>query len=143
MSHKVHCWCGMNVNPKRLHYPANNPENGPAHKPTPPCKGCGNAPHSDHCFPTCICDNPHPFTYLNDENPIDSITICRSCANEIAFPSDDTIDHIAAVEPVTYGPMGLQSEHITLHMLRSNGHSNIGSALAVALSRWISEDHSS
>jgi len=132
-NHKVHCWCGMILNPKRLHYPGNNPENGPAHHPKPPCPECGHEPHSGPCFPFCSCASPSPRLYddRDPEHPDHWIILCTSCGCEIEG---------AEPTPLTFDPMGLKSEHIPLALLRSNGHSNIGSALAVAVQRWLNKE---
>lgn len=128
---KVHCWCGQIRTEGRSHYPGNNPENGPAHRPQPPCRVCGQGPHSGPCFPICRCEAPnHLFC--------DGLHICANCGDEASIGTLTLTEHLVTAEPETFGPFGLKSEHVTLHILRSNGNSNIGSALAVALSRWIS-----
>lgn len=42
---KVQCWCGMVIAAGRLHYPGDDPENGPAHAPGEGCPECGGEPH--------------------------------------------------------------------------------------------------
>ncbi len=129
-SHKIHCWCGMTVAPRRFHYPGNNPENGPAHRPHPPCPDCGHQPHSGPCFPPCTCDDPNPKLYddRDAEHPDHWVIVCTRCGCEIE-----------ALEPETYSALGLKSEHLPIALLRQNGHSNLASALAVAIRRWLNQ----
>ena len=136
-SHKVHCWCGIVTGPKCFHYPANDPENGPAHRATPPCPDCGHQPHSGPCFPPCNCADPRPRLYddRDDANPDHWIVVCTGCGCEIEGLTPEYFD----TEPETYSTTGLKSEHVPIALLRSSGHSNIGSALAVAVRRWINE----
>ncbi len=47
---------------------------------------------------------------------------------------------LATIEPKTFGPLGLKSEHVPLHLLRPIGEANIASILAVAINRWLSQE---
>ncbi len=37
----IQCWCGMSCPSNYIHYPGGEPEDGPAHRPEPPCEQCG------------------------------------------------------------------------------------------------------
>lgn len=74
---KIHCWCGAYTS--RPHYPFDDPENGPAHNPSPPCPDCGQEPHPGECFPTCSCHAPS-IQFCS------GIWLCTSCGLE----ADDT-----------------------------------------------------
>lgn len=82
-SHKIHCWCGQVAYPKQLHYPAGDPECGPAHRPQLPCPNCGQQPHKGPCFPNCTCESPSPLQHRYEG--VDSFMICKNCGLDIYF----------------------------------------------------------
>lgn len=82
-SHKIHCWCGQVAYPKQLHYPAGDPECGPAHRPQLPCPECGQQPHRGPCFPNCTCEAPSPLQHRYPG--VDSFMVCKNCGLDIYF----------------------------------------------------------
>jgi hypothetical protein len=83
---KIRCWCGLHIRTDQLHYPNNDPENGPAHRPADPCPACGSEPHEDDCFPLCCCYVPSPQIHVGDL-PHERIAICRKCGLEVDVPA--------------------------------------------------------